>query len=332
MKYYFDCDKWGSVFSVPSCVANNCLKLCDGAFLKVLIYALAQNSHELEGGQIASACGVSESVVDDAFKYWQSCGVLSSGEIKPAAPAAAAPKTEQVGTVRAIDPTAANVGNKLAIRYTNSEILEKTKNDKDLAHLLSEIQSVLKRTINSTEQGELIALYEYYGFTVPSILLTAQYCFMIEKTRIAYLVQIMKSWYEKDITTYDKIEKEIIRASAARDYQNRVLKAFGIVTKPTPTQVEYIKSWQEMGFTIEMLEIAYNKCMDNTNKLNFKYINTILTNWASKSISTPAQVNEEDSKFKSRKADTSSTKSTSYDLDEFERFARGFDLSKAKKV
>ena len=141
---------------------------------------------------------------------------------------------------------------------------------------------------------------------------------MIEKTRIAYLVQIMKSWYEKDITTYDKIEKEIIRASAARDYQNRVLKAFGIVTKPTPTQVEYIKSWQEMGFTIEMLEIAYNKCMDNTNKLNFKYINTILTNWASKSISTPAQVNEEDSKFKSRKADTSRTKSTSYDLDEFE--------------
>ena len=73
MRYYFDCDKWGSVFSVPSSVANNCLKLCDGAFLKVLIYVLAQNSHELEGGQIASACGVSESVVDDAFKYWQSC-------------------------------------------------------------------------------------------------------------------------------------------------------------------------------------------------------------------------------------------------------------------
>ncbi len=332
MKYYFDCDKWGSVFSVPSTVANDHLKLCDGAFLKVLIFALAQNSHELDGAQIALSCGVSESVVDDAFRYWQGCGVLSSAGAVTQAADADVPKAERVGTVKAIDPTAANVSRKLAIRYTNSEILEKTKSDKDLAHLLNEIQTVLKRTINSTEQGELIALYEYYGFSVPSILLTAQYCFMLEKTRVAYLVQVMKSWYEKDITTYEQIEKEIIRASAALDYQNRCLRAFGITTKPTPTQVEYIRSWQEMGFTIEMLEIAYNKCMDNTNKLNFKYVNSILTNWASKSISTPAQVSEEDTKFKSRKAETSKSSSASYDLDEFERFARGFDLSKAKKV
>lgn len=37
-----------------------------------------------------------------------------------------------------------------------------------------------------------------------------------------------------------------------------------------------------MGFTVEMLEIAYNKCVDNTNKLNYKYIDTILSNWAAR--------------------------------------------------
>lgn len=56
-----------------------------------------------------------------------------------------------------------------------------------------------------------------------------------------------------------------------------------------------------MGFTVEMLEIAYNKCVDNTNKLNYKYIDTILSNWAGKSISTPEQVTHEDEKYHTSK-------------------------------
>ena len=327
MKYYFNCDKWGSCFSVPASVAQKHLKLCDPVYLKVLIFALSQNDHELDSSLIADACGVSEKIVDDAVKYWQTNGVLVSDR-NSAQPAV---QNQQVGAVKAFDPTGSSVSKKLAIRYTNAEILEKTRSDKQLSQLLNEIQSVFGKTINSTEQGELIALYEYYGFDAASILLTAQYCVSLDKTRVAYLATVKKSWYEQEILTYQQIEREIIRVSAVKKYESRCLSAFGITSKPTPTQLEYIRAWKDMGFTIEMLEIAYNKCMDNINKLNFKYINTILTDWASNSITTPTQVNAEDSKFKGRKKAASTAEKTSYDLDEFERFAKDFDLSRAKK-
>ncbi len=335
MVLYFDCDKWGSNFSVPASVANEYLKLCDPLYLKVLIYALAQNSHYLEQTEIASACGVSEDIVSDAYKYWTSNGVLRcedapvSRAADTASPAKAEQPSQQLSPVKAIDPTKASVSNKLVIRYTNSEILEKTKSDKQLAGLLNEIQSVLGRTINSTEQGELIALYEYYGFDAPSIILSAEYCCSLEKPRVSYLAAVMKSWYENDILSYKQIEQEIIRATSVRKFENRITSMFGMTSKPSKAQLEYIRAWKDMGFTAEMIEIAYNKCMDNTSKLNFKYINSILTNWAAKSISTPSQVDEEDSRYHSRKTRSSAEEKTSYDLEEFERFAREFDLSKA---
>ena len=328
MKYYFDCDRWGSCFSVPSCVSEKYLKLCAPEYLKVLIFVLSQNSHELESALIADACGVTERVVDDAVLYWKKNGVLTLDKETKGSSAA---EIRQVGAVKAYDPTASSVSKKLAVRYTNAEILEKTKSDKQLAQLLNEIQSVLGKTINSTEQGELIALYEFYGFDAASILLTAQYCVSMDKNRVAYLATVMKSWYEQEILTYQQIEHEIIRITAAKKYENRCLSAFGITSKPTPTQLEYIRSWKEMGFTPEMLEIAYNKCMDNINKLNFKYINTILTDWASHSISTPTQVSDEDDKFKKKHRSGSHDQKNSYDLDEFERFAKDFDLSRSKR-
>ncbi|MBR1423537.1 MAG: DnaD domain protein [Ruminococcus sp.] len=334
MVLYFDCDKWGSVFSVPSSVANEYLKLCDPSYLKVLIYALAQNSHYLDQAEIASACGLSEDIVSDGYKYWCSNGILkgegeNSEQKVIAAPTASVEKpVGQLSAVKAVDPTKSSVSNKLTIRYTNSEILEKTKSDKQLAGLLNEIQSVLGKTINSTEQGEIIALYEYYGFDAPSILLTAEYCCSLEKPRVSYLVTVMKSWYENDILSYKQIEQEMIRAASVRKFENRIVSMFGMSSKPSKAQLEYIRAWKDMGFTAEMIEIAYNKCMDNTSKLNFKYINSILTNWAAKSISTPSQVDEEDSRYHSRKKRSAAKERSSYDLEEFERFARDFDLSK----
>ena len=76
----------------------------------------------------------------------------------------------------------------------------------------------------------------------------------------------------------------------------------------------------------------YNKCVDNTNKLNYKYIDTILSNWAGKSITTPEQVTHEDEKYHTSKKNKNTNKQTSYNLDDFEKFAMNFDLEKSGKL
>ena len=214
--------------------------------------------------------------------------------------------------------------------------MEKQQKDPNLAHLFDEIQTVLQRTINGTEQGELLALYEYYRFDAASILLAAEYCVSLEKHNVSYLVTVMRGWFEQDICTYQQIEQEIIRLSNIKKYEFKVLKIFGQTAKPSKQQLEFIEKWRTMGFTVEMLEIAYNKCVNNTNKLNYKYIDTILSNWAGKSITTPEQVTHEDEKYhtskKNKNTNKNTNKQTSYDLDDFEKFAMNFDLEKSGKL
>ena len=41
MKYTFDCDRWGSSFSVPSKVVDKYIKLSDGDFVKA--YSVQRN-------------------------------------------------------------------------------------------------------------------------------------------------------------------------------------------------------------------------------------------------------------------------------------------------
>ncbi len=347
MRYTFDCDRWGSSFSVPSKVVEKYIKLSEGDFVKVLLCILCSPDRECDSAKLAEKSGLPENTVIDAVTHWVSLGVITAERSDTAKPAqvkaVSTPvsepeiKAEPVSKVEAVAPKRQSVSNKLCIRYKNSEILEKQQKDPNLAHLFDELQTVLQGTINRTEQGELLALYEYFHFDVASILLAAEYCVSLEKRSVAYLVTVMRGWYEQDICTYPQIEQEIIRLSDIKKYENKVLKIFGQTAKPSKQQLEMIEKWRTMGFTAEMLEIAYNKCVDNTNKLSYKYIDAILSNWAGKSISTPEQVTHEDEKHrtntkKPQNTDKDADKQTSYDLDDFENFAMNFDLSKTGKL
>lgn len=346
MKYTFDCDRWGSSFSVPSKVVDKYIKLSDGDFVKVLLCILCSTERECDSAKLAEKSGLPENTVIDAVTHWVSLGVITTersdtakpAQIKAVSTPVSEPetKTEPVSKVEAVAPKRQSVSNKLCIRYKNSEILEKQQKDPNLAHLFDEIQTVLQRTINGTEQGELLALYEYYRFDAASILLAAEYCVSLEKHSVSYLVTVMRGWFEQDICTYQQIEQEIIRLSNIKKYEFKILKIFGQTAKPSKQQLEFIEKWRTMGFTVEMLEIAYNKCVDNTNKLNYKYIDTILSNWAGKSITTPEQVTHEDEKYhtskKNKNTNKNTNKQTSYDLDDFEKFAMNFDLEKSGKL
>ena len=178
MKYTFDCDRWGSSFSVPSKVVDKYIKLSDGDFVKVLLCILCSTERECDSAKLAEKSGLPENTVIDAVTHWVSLGVITSERSDTAKPAqvkavstpVSEPETkaEPVSKVEAVAPKRQSVSNKLCIRYKNSEILEKQQKDPNLAHLFDEIQTVLQRTINGTEQGELLALYEYYRLDAAS--------------------------------------------------------------------------------------------------------------------------------------------------------------------
>ena len=93
---------------------------------------------------------------------------------------------EPVSTVEAISPTK-NTVQRSHIRYSPKELAQKAKDDKNVRVLFEEIQKVFGRTINATDSAALVDIYEYYGYDVPTILILAEYCSGLGKTRLREL-------------------------------------------------------------------------------------------------------------------------------------------------
>ena len=334
MDYCFEADNWGASFSFPWAAAGRYIKSCSEIQIKVLLCALA-GGRFTNSSVLAEAAGCDEADVDAAVEYWQSVGVLRvNGEIKrPVISANDQPhvfsgKQEAVSLVEAVKPTRTPVEKKVTVRYSQREMHQKTENDAALKNLINEIQS-LQFSINGSELAKLIELYELYKFDAASIMLAADNCRAAGKCSIAYLHTMMVNWYNEGIVSYADVENAIIRSAERKAFENKVLKLFGMENRPSKKQRAFIEEWEKQGQNTELIEIAYNKCLDMKGKLSFSYINAILSNWAGSGITTSEQVEKADADHRNKVNASNGGEKSSYDLDAYESFAMNYDLSDA---
>ena len=336
MNYKIDCKHWGRFFSVPCSVVDDYILVSDGDFVKVLLCILCSNTNLISTDDLARQSGISEDRAEDAIIHWTNLGVITAETVDGKSLAV---KT-RIKSVNSPENSYSKSGEmnssknatdaKTRVKYSTREIAEKIDSSDELKALFDDIQRVLKRIINGTEMAAILNLYEYYDYSAASILMIAEYCMSLGKGKMAYIETVAKDWFDQGICSYAEVEAEIIRQSAQRTFETKVIRAFGIENKITKRQREFIQNWRNMGFSVEMLAIAYEKCMNATNKLNFGYINKILETWSGKNIKTPAQVDEDDSAFsKKTKADRQDNKDTSYDLSEWEKYAMNFNPVKS---
>lgn len=330
MIYRIDCSRWGRFFSVPCSVVDEYIKISDGAFIKVLLCILCSSRNIIDTEAVADQAGVSQQTVSDSILYWSGLGVITASDEKGNEVVSA----KTVNAPSDTDSTAAAEKklSKSAVRYSPKDLSEKINKNEELKLLANDVQKILGRPINASETAGLLNLYEYYGFSAASVLMIVDYCHKLGKDRFAYIERVAKDWFERGIVSYADVEAEIINQSRIKSYQYKASNTFGMSSKPSKKQLEYFEEWRLMGFSIEMLEIAYDKCMNVKNELNFSYIDGILKNWAGKAIKTPEQVSEDDKRFTSgnkRKYNPKTeNKDASYNLDEWERYAMNFDPNK----
>ena len=63
----------------------------------------------------------------------------------------------------------------------------------------------------------------------------------------------------------------------------------------TETEAGLLASWSEtLGFSDDMIRLAYEKTVMQTGKASFNYMNAILKDWAEKGIRTPDATEKEE--------------------------------------
>ncbi len=343
MDYQINPAAYASIFAVPKAVVEDNLLLASPTALKALLLMLCRGE-ALSVEELAKALKRDKADVADAMVFWQQQGILlPAGESaslpkpnpapqQPAAPAAAKPAEPVIEKKAAPDlPLSRPTHEQIAIRLQECE---------DFKVLFQEAQQKLGKTIGYEGQSILIMLHDTYDLPVEVILMLLEYAKSKGKTGYKYIASIGKEWSEKEIDSLESAEDYIREQHTTDTVWTRFRDLTGAKNRnPTAKQKRYLLSWsRDMGFSDEMIALAYEICIDNTNKLSLEYMDRVLQSWQKGGVKTPADAQRAQEQWSAQrfgkkepkpprgsKGESVFSSDASYDLQAFSKRAIGLE-------
>ena len=302
MNYYINPMGLSAVFTLPTSVVDNYLKFAKAEHIKVLLYIMRNMSQEINEEEIADACGISEFDVKEALLYWADTGILLPKDKSAVLPI----KPEKETVTKTEKPSRLDVARR--------------GDDPKIRFLLRETQMKLGRNLKSNESSTLVWLYDDQGLEVSLILLIVEYAVKHNKANIRFIESTAVEWVKKGICDIELADQELRRMAMSEQAWGVVSSAFGLEKrKPSQKETDLSYLWlEEWKFSREMLERAYEECVNAKSKFSFAYTAKILENWHSKGYKTPDDIE--------RKTETPENDGfAAYNIDEFEKMLNSKD-------
>lgn len=295
MNYRINPAAFSAVFTVPAEVADRHLKLARGEHIKVLLYIMRNMTAPIEPSVIAEATGITEYDAKEALVYWEDAGILTcdgglqeNAQIKP------------------------NTVNR-AEKPTRRDVARRGAEDEKISYLLRETQMRLGRNLKSNETSTLVWLYDDEGLDVSLILMIVQYAAAHNKANIRFIESTAVDWINKGIDTVAAADAELNRMAMGDQAWKIVSLAFGLERrKPSKKETELSLLWvNDWKMSKEMLEAAYEECVNTKSKFSFPYTAKIIESWHERGFNTPEDIR------KDRQTDEKGY--AAYDIDLFEK-------------
>lgn len=315
MKYKIN---YGSRVAVIPESAIDALPRAGANDLKVLISLCAQNG-TVDAKKLARALSIGEDEVRESLSFWRGTGVIEVADGKDADKSgnedAVSPKPEKKAEEKPIPPAKKLRGADELPKYTSDQLADILEKRQDTAALIDECQRIMGKVFNLKEINVLMGLLDYLELDFEYIMMLLTYCVSIGKKTMHYAEKLAFALYDEGITEGEQLAEELRRREASAGAEGRIRSLFGIGERAfTTKEKKFISAWiNDMGYSIEIIEKAYEVTADATGKGSFAYANSILERWNAAGLRTLAEIEE------SYKSGESALKSTSgsFDTDSF---------------
>lgn len=321
MSYSINPSMFKSIFAVPTDVVDKHIRLANEHQLKVLLWILCKSPDNPDIKKMCEDINIDISDASDYLQYWVLTGVLKSDGTIPMQSAFTPPEPESAPKVKPSAQISQNTEETVLLpsKPSSAEIADRLDESPEISVLFKEAQQKLGKTIGYDGQCTLLLLHDHYGLPTDVLFMLIDYCVSIGKTNYSYIQAVGKDWGTREIDTLDKAAEQIETLRNVNNLWREFAKHAGIVNpRPTTTQSSYLRRWnKELGFGIDMIILAYEEMADHTGKLNFKYIDKVLSNWHSKGFKKPEDIESAAAEQKSVKPKSGESTAASYDLEEF---------------
>lgn len=299
MKLSVSNNGWGMMFGVPTAVVDKYLKLATPSQLKVLLYLLRHQCSEINTEQISTALSMNEELIEEAVLFWEQTELFSTvSETSSEIPKANSAYTQQTTQEKKSEskpisistPVAAAQRSSGEVTLTPSEIASELKKNPDMMELFKMAEQLLGEPLNHMQQRSLLWQYQYLKIPSDIILTIMSYCRSIDKNSIQYTERMICTWWGKGLCTMQQINDAIVKDQESRSYHGLIARTLDMQRPPTPKQREFFDNWQQLNIPIDLIRYAYEKTIEQTNKLSLPYMNKILINWSNSGYKTREEV------------------------------------------
>ena len=311
--------------------------------LRVLL-ALLKCGCDADRATLCAVAACDEDELSLSLQFWRGAGLLSLTRSKKAEKTEEAPKKEEAKPKRALR-------SEDKLYEANSAELADKINKGNLQALIDACQQTVGKILNTSEINIIVGMHDQLSLEGEYILMLVSYCYGNNKCSMKYVEKVAFSLCDKGILTAKALEVYLEERKKFASFEWQIKKMFGIGDRDfTKKQEEYVLKWElEYKYGIEIVGLAYDITVDNINKVDFRYIDKILSGWHEKGLNTEREVQEHEEKEKAsrkeenekRNADTaqksreggkqskSSVGYNSFDVDDF--FSKAVERSYKKK-
>ena len=189
-------------------------------------------------------------------------------------------------------------------QYTEHDVVNAMDTDGDFRNLYGEVQHQLGKTLTTEELKILLGFVRYLGLPMDVISMLVSYCKERARqkgsTRNPSLRSIEKeayAWAEQGIDTMEEAVAFMQNQNMRRSRIGNLLRILQIRGRNlTAGEEKYAQKWIDMGFSDEVIALAYERTCLNTGGLSWAYMNRILTRWHEGGLLTLEQVQARDKK------------------------------------
>ncbi|MBQ2940996.1 MAG: DnaD domain protein [Clostridia bacterium] len=287
------------VVCLPCAFVDYCMKDANPTYIAVYIYGFRQcfsNNPKGKVADVANALGILESDVVRAWQFWERRGVVSLSYNSESDPTDFSVTFSDLSSFGAGEKGEKEEKKAVKPPYKLSDVTSAKDKDKPLSEMYTIAESLMAKPLTQNDILTLYSLYDWLGMPVEVILMIIEHAVSLGKKSMRYIETIALSWSENGITTAEAATEYLSSFEKAGKMKRKFKKLLGISGRDlTETEAGLLASWSEtLGFSDDMIRLAYEKTVMQTGKASFNYMNAILKDWAEKGIRTPDATEKEE--------------------------------------
>ena len=185
--------------------------------------------------------------------------------------------------------------------YERADVLSALEQEPDFRSLYLEVERQLGRKLSDADLTALYSLYD--GLALPPEVIVQLVGHVIQTVRrqkgspaaMPRIAQIQREGYRWKRLGLDSLElaEEYLHRQQAVDCREWEILSIVGVTQRRPAvekEREFIAAWVEMGFSDELIRLAWERTVYRKGQMNWPYMNKILLAWKQSGWTTPEQV------------------------------------------